>query len=88
LIYLRQLYIYNMIKENFRSACYLICCCCSKQCSKSLLQRKLQINYIDATYIIEILMTNKLIEQVGLTQYRPLITDIDKMEVILDLIYK
>ena len=73
------------IKTSFRAACYLIAH--RQMCSKSLLQRKLQINHLDASMIIEMLESNKMIKQHGLTQYKVLF-NIKQMEVILDLLYK
>lgn len=73
------------IRTTFRAACYLIAC--QQTCSKSLLERKLKINYTDASDIIKILETNKIIEQEGLTQYK-VFFNLEQMEVILDLIYK
>ena len=73
------------IKTSFRAACYLIAH--RQMCSKTLLQRILQINYLDACLIIEMLESNKMIEPHGLTQYKVLF-NIKQMEVILDLIYK
>ena len=73
------------IKTSFRAACYLIAH--RQMCSKTLLQRILQINYLDASMIIEMLESNKMIKQHGLTQYKVLF-NIKQMEVILDLLYK
>jgi len=73
------------IKNSFRAACYLVSC--QQACSKSVLIRRLQINYLDACLIIEMLESNKMIEPHGLTQYKVLF-NIKQMEVILDLIYK
>jgi len=73
------------IKTSFRAACYLIAH--RQMCSKSLLQRKLQINYTDAGIIIGMLQTNKIIEPQGLSQYKVFL-NLQQMEVVLDLIYK
>ena len=73
------------IKTSFRAACYLIAH--RQMCSKTLLQRILQINYLDACMIIEMLESNKIIEQQGLSQYK-VFFNLQQMEVILDLIYK
>ena len=73
------------IKTSFRAACYLVSF--QQTCSKSVLIRKLQINHLDASMIIEMLESNKMIEPHGLTQYKVLF-NIKQMEVILDLLYK
>jgi DNA segregation ATPase FtsK/SpoIIIE-like protein len=70
-------------KELFRAACYII----TKEqcCSKSQIQRRLNLGYNDATYIFNLLRDNNLI--VGNTNYIPIFKDINSLEKLLDKMY-
>lgn len=70
------------VKELFRACCYMIVE--EKSCSKSQIQRRLGVNYADATYLFNMLLENDLIR----AEYKPTIRSVEKMEQVLDKIYK
>lgn len=70
-------------KELFRAACYMITQ--EQYCSKSQIQRRLNLNYPDAIYIFNLLKDNNLI--VGNTNYTPIFRNIEALEKLLDKIY-
>ena len=71
------------IKELFRAACYMITQ--EQYCSMSQIQRRLNVNYPDATYIFNLLKDNNLI--VGSVNCTPIFKDIDAVEKLLDKMY-
>lgn len=70
------------VKELFRACCYMIVE--EKSCNKSQIQRRLGVNYADATFLFNMLLENDLIRP----EYKPTIKSIEKMEQVLDKIYK
>lgn len=80
--YKRKKYRKMEIKELFRACCYMIAT--EKTCSKIQIQRRFHVDYNDATFVFNMLLKNKLISP----EYKSNITDLDKMEKLLDLLYK
>lgn len=70
------------VKELFRACCYMIIE--EKMCSISLIQRRMGVNYKDAAFVFKMLLENDLIK----AEYKPTIKSIEKMEQVLDKIYK
>jgi hypothetical protein len=70
-------------KELFRAACYMITT--EQYCSMSQIQRRLNLNYPDATYIFNLLKDNSLI--IGNINYIPIFKDIEAVEKLLDKMY-
>jgi hypothetical protein len=70
------------IRKLFRACCYMIVE--ENTCSKSQIQRRFNVNYDDATFVFNLLLENNLIRPI----YKSNITDVAKMEKILDKIYR
>ena len=75
----------NLSKQPFIAAAYLVVH--QHYCSKSLIQRKLQLGYLLATEIIDFLLLLNVIIEVGPVKYEVLINDIDTLEMVLDSYY-
>lgn len=72
-------------KQPFISAAYLVVH--QKYCSKSFIQRKLQLGYLLTTEIIDFLLHLNIIIEVSPIKYEVLINDIDTLELVLDNYY-
>lgn len=70
-------------KELFRAACYMITQ--EQYCSLSQIQRRLNVNYPDASYIFNLLKDNNLI--VGSINCTPIFKNIEQVEKLLDKMY-
>lgn len=81
-IYKRKKYKKMEMKELFRATCYMLVS--EKSLTKSEIQRKFGVNYNDATFVFNLLLENNLIK----AEYKSNITDLDRMEKLLDKLFK